>query len=231
MSVLDDIKKQKDAAKAGKVPPEAQQGKSDVSRPLVTKDKDGNDVVNQSSQPLGNRKLQDDSKIITADHLSGENNPDLSNAIEPGVFLYTCPHSDGWSIHLSDGEARAKDGLLKLNADQHAEIQKLIKSGRPDIAQNAIFLDPKAAEQIVKDYQARHKRPEAGKGAMNVHMEAQHAQDKDYAVVLEKNDGTYVSAASHNGSAAAILANAIEENAFSGDDLNVDPVTGLPIVK
>lgn len=81
--------------------------------------------------------------------------------------LYSATHSEAFKIQLSSGEVQAKDGLLKLNEAQHKELQKLIASGRPDIAQNLVHLDPEAAAKVAKAHMEamKNKRPDANRGS------------------------------------------------------------------
>lgn len=82
-------------------------------------------------------------------------------------YIYSTPLSERFGIHLSSGEVRANNSVLKVNEDQHKEIQDLIKSGRPDIAQNAVLLDPAAAEKIALAHIEKQKlaQPMASRGA------------------------------------------------------------------
>lgn len=98
---------------------------------------------------LLNKKPEEDKKVNnTPQETKQEPKPVEEKKQEE--FIYSCPYSATLTIQLSSGDVKAKNGVLKVNASQHKEIKDLIASGRPDIAQNAILLDIKAAEEIAK---------------------------------------------------------------------------------
>lgn len=204
----------------------------DDNRAIVGKDGKGNDIVVQPGSDHKSDFKQDDKSTITTDTVSGvqRDSAILDKRLNAGEFLYSSPNSDGFSIMLSDGEARAKEGLLKLNKKQHEEVQALLKTGRPDIAQNLILLDPDAAAAIAREHMARHRKPDAVKGPVNSHgtqQEAQGAQNTNFRELKPTGEITYPHQASVEASSQNVRNQAvIEEEVHHADDSNLNPENG-----
>jgi hypothetical protein len=146
--------------------------KENATKPLVTKDENGNDVIVQGPIPSEGEMKQDGSDTISTSKLPPEAN--ISQAPKSDEFYYSCPLSESYSIHLNNGEVRAKNGVLKVNKKQHEEIQNLIKSGRPDIAQNAVLLDRNAAEQFARAHIERQRQAASRGVSSSATAEAAH---------------------------------------------------------
>lgn len=90
--------------------------------------------------------------------------PEAHNEIEEDkTFDYATPHSDGFTFHFADGSSvKTENGVMHLNEVQHHEIQRLLKKGRPDIAQNMVLTDRDAAEKTARAYLEELARKRAG---------------------------------------------------------------------
>lgn len=101
-------------------------------------------------------------------HVAHVTQETIADAVEDNMHLYAATHSESFKIQLDSGEVQAKDGLLTLNKYQHKELQKLIKGppSRPDIAQNLVYIDKKAAEEVARKHmQEMALRPAANRGS------------------------------------------------------------------
>lgn len=237
MSILDDIKKKNENGNAdqnnaksmenskvsnpldAKTPPPPLD-KQD--RPLVTQTDSGASVVDTRNPKPESGMKQDGKKTMTTDRLAPIQGRGIDHLPKKDEVLYSCPHAEGFSMHLSTGEVRAVQGLMKVTQDQSDEIQALIRSGRPDIAQNAILLDPVAAEEIAREWMLRHKA-EAGRGASN-------AENANFREIREQPDRipgqAPQQANAQGGRADNVLYNGtkvIEEGAFHADDAKLTP--------
>lgn len=147
----------------------------------------------------------------------------LHNPPKTGQFIYSCPHAEAFSIHLGGGEVRAKDGLMYLDQKQHDELQALIKSGRPDIAQNAVLLDKDAAEKIALEYLAKHKA-EAARGASHSNANAERMDFREVKPT-EAPPGSSAASANTQGGRPVIERRTIvpiEESAIHAEDAKVE---------
>lgn len=85
------------------------------------------------------------------------------------MFKYSTPNLDNFAIQLGGKTISAKDKVLTLTEDQNNELQELLASGRPDIAQHVFLIDAKAAEEVARKYIETHK-PQAQSGAVSAPM-------------------------------------------------------------
>jgi hypothetical protein len=151
----------------------------------------------------------------TTEYLNTQQRRGLIEPPKAGEFIYSTPNSEQFSIHLSSGEVRAQRGVLRVNSDQHREIQDLIKSGRPDIAQNALLLDMDAAEHIAREHlEAEKLRNRTGRGATSTSMSAERMQHVEGHTIPDRLSQLDV----------------VEEGATHGDDGNFNP-DGSPVTR
>ena len=106
---------------------------------------------------------------------------------EAKTYDYATPHSDGLMFHFEDGSSvKSENGVMTLNQVQHNEIQRLIKKGRPDIAQQMVLTDKDAAEKVAREYLARQAEKKAAhQGASSTAIG--HSLAKDMANQQVKN--------------------------------------------
>lgn len=98
----------------------------------------------------------------------------LHNLAEEGEdrpHAYSTPQSPNFSIQFSElhgGTVTAHKGVLRLTDTQEAELQKMIKKGRPDLTQNLIPLKMAEAEAMARaDIIARNQANRGGANTMN----------------------------------------------------------------
>lgn len=98
----------------------------------------------------------------------------LHNLAEEGEdrpHVYSTPQSPNFSIQFSElhgGTVTAHKGVLRLTDTQEAELQKMIKKGRPDLTQNLIPLKMAEAEAMARaDIIARNQANRGGANTMN----------------------------------------------------------------
>lgn len=128
-----------------------------TERPLVTKGKDGEPLIDagQEPEPSEGEMKQNERNIITTDRLNAVQRKELEDFYpKDGEILYSTPHAHGYSIFLEDGEVRSVNGILRVGKKQSDEMQDLIHSGRSDIAQNAILIDTAHIERILDEHRA-----------------------------------------------------------------------------
>lgn len=82
--------------------------------------------------------------------------PEFLYAVTGGLAEFT--------LNLSTGTVKSVLGRMSLNEEQHKELQKLLKSGRPDISQHLQLVDLSEAERIAKEHMAA-TRVQAHRGA------------------------------------------------------------------
>lgn len=95
----------------------------------------------------------------------------LHNLAEEGEdrpHAYSTPQSPNFAIQFSElhgGTVTAHKGVMRLTDQQEAELQRMIKKGRPDLTQNLIPLKMAEAEAMARaDIIARNQ---ANKGPAN----------------------------------------------------------------
>lgn len=156
MSLINDLKKKKDAEAHPQngAPDPRNQNTADLTPPSLHSDGVHDTTATRDIADKPDKIFAPGSDLVIQDRKI-EEDPDR---------IYSTPLSEAFSLQLTSGTVTARDGQMKVSEEQHNEIQKLIKSGRPDIAQNVVLLDPKAAEAVARAYIERHKKPDAVKG-------------------------------------------------------------------
>jgi hypothetical protein len=186
----------------------APSGKAETDRGPRVQGSGENSKVAPLTNPPG-------AKLATTKVLSPQQRGNLVEPPKEGEFIYSTPSSEQFSIHLSGGEVRAQRGVLRVNQEQHDEIQKLIRSGRPDIAQNALLLDMDAAERIAREHlEAEKLRNRTGRGATSTSMSAERMQHVEGHTIPDRLSQLDV----------------VEEGATHGDDGNFNP-DGSPVTR
>lgn len=92
-------------------------------------------------------------------------------------YKYAVKELDEFTVSLAGDTIKSKDKVITLNEAQHNDLNKLIKSGRPDLTRHLQLIDMAAAEKIAKEHMAQ-TRGNATQGAHNT-SHASQAQGKD----------------------------------------------------
>lgn len=145
-------------------------------------------------------------------------------------YKYATPNLDNFSIQLGGGVVTAVGKVLTLTEYENAELQKLLKTGRPDISAHLVLIDTEVAEKLaLADIAARQAKPQAQSGAVSATVKPNSVADgKVIPVDVTVPPGTNSKlAAMLAGNKDHVLAEAaverkeikpIEETAFHNED-------------
>lgn len=97
--------------------------------------------------------------------------------VEDRPFRYAVMSLDQFTIDLAGRHIVSSNKVLSLSKAENAELQKLMRSGRPDITSNIQLIDLAAAEKVAKAHMAGQKGV-ALQGAHNTNFTPS-AQGKD----------------------------------------------------
>lgn len=104
-------------------------------------------------------------KVDTNTNQGASNNVIVNDPTETEkTYTYAVLGLESLTLSLSGGDVKSLLGRIILDQDQHDELQKLIKKGRPDINMHLRLVDLSEAERIAKEHMALQKT-QAHRGA------------------------------------------------------------------